>query len=153
MLQNAIYSVISPEGCATILWRDPKKTLEAARDMKLSAKDLLELKIIDEIILEPIGGAHRDKNLILDNVRHSIKKNLNQFNSMGRDEILNHRKNKFLSIGRSKGFANQSSINVENLSMKQNFFDNIFSKIIKYKDKLMILLPILIILSFIFYLY
>ena len=152
MLQNAIYSVISPEGCATILWRDPKKTLEAARAMRLSAKDLLELKIIDEIILEPIGGAHRDKNLILDNIRYSIKKNLNQFNSMGRDEILNHRKNKFLSIGRSKGFVNQSSINVENLSMKQNFFDNIFLKIIKYKDQLMILLAILIILSFIFYL-
>ena len=71
---------------------------------------------------------------------------------MDGDEILKHRKNKFLSIGRSKGFANQSSINVENLSMKQNFFDNIFSKVLKYKDKLMILLAILIILSFIFYL-
>ena len=56
MLENAIYSVISPEGCATILWRDPKRTLEAARAMKLSSKDLLELKVIDEIIPEPIGG-------------------------------------------------------------------------------------------------
>ena len=65
MLQNAIYSVISPEGCATILWRDPKKTLEAAQAMKLSAKDLLDLKVIDEIIPEPVGGAHRDKDLIL----------------------------------------------------------------------------------------
>ena len=55
MLQNAIYSVISPEGCATILWRDPKKTLEAAQAMKLSAKDLLNLKVIDEIIPEPVG--------------------------------------------------------------------------------------------------
>ena len=64
MLENAIYSVISPEGCATILWRDPKKMLDAAKAMKLSAKDLLELQIIDEIIEEPIGGAHRDKNLI-----------------------------------------------------------------------------------------
>ena len=61
MLENAIYSVISPEGCASILWRDPKKTLEAATAMKLSSSDLLELKIIDEIIEEPIGGAHRDK--------------------------------------------------------------------------------------------
>ena len=59
MLENAIYSVISPEGCATILWRDPKRTLEAAKAMKLSSKDLLELKVIDEIIPEPIGGAHR----------------------------------------------------------------------------------------------
>ncbi|MDC3049308.1 malate synthase G, partial [bacterium] len=61
MLENAIYSVISPEGCATILWRDPKKMLDAAKAMKLSAKDLLELEIIDEIIPEPSGGAHRDK--------------------------------------------------------------------------------------------
>ena len=61
MLQNAIYSVISPEGCATILWRDPKKTLEAATAMKLTSKDLYQLNIIDEIIPEPIGGAHRDK--------------------------------------------------------------------------------------------
>ena len=65
MLENAIYSVISPEGCATILWRDPKKMLDAAKAMKLSAKDLLELEIIDEIIPEPSGGAHRDKDLIL----------------------------------------------------------------------------------------
>ena len=58
MLENAIYSVISPEGCATILWRDPKKMLDAAKAMKLSAKDLLKLKVIDEIIDEPLGGAH-----------------------------------------------------------------------------------------------
>ena len=68
MLENAIYSVISPEGCATILWRDPKRTLEAAKAMKLSSKDLLELRVIDEIIPEPVGGAHRDRDLILDNV-------------------------------------------------------------------------------------
>ena len=72
MLENAIYSVISPEGCATILWRDPTKTLEAAKAMKLSAKDLLKLEIIDEIIPDPLGGAHRDKALILDNVRNAI---------------------------------------------------------------------------------
>ena len=65
MLENAIYSVISPEGCATILWRDPKKMLDAAKAMKLSARDLLDLQIIDEIVDEPIGGAHRDRNLIL----------------------------------------------------------------------------------------
>ena len=79
ILENAIYSVISPEGCATILWRHPKKTLEASKAMKLSSKDLLSLNIIDEIIPEPIGGAHRDKDLILDNVRASIKKNLITF--------------------------------------------------------------------------
>ena len=72
MLENAIYSVISPEGCATILWRDPKKMLDAAKAMKLSAKDLLELNVIDEIIKEPVGGAHRDKDLILKNVQNSL---------------------------------------------------------------------------------
>ena len=127
MLQNAIYSVISPEGCATILWRDPKKTLEASKAMKLSSKDLLSLDIIDEIIPEPIGGAHRDRDLILDNVRLSLDKNLNFFLSMEKDEILNHRKNKFLSIGRNKGFTTQTGLN-ENLTMKETKFDRIISK-------------------------
>ncbi len=124
MLQNAIYSVISPEGCATILWRDPKKTLEAATAMKMSSKDLLNLDIIDEIIPEPVGGAHRDKDLILDNVRNSLEKNLNFFKNMERDEILNHRKNKFLSIGRNKGFTTQSDVG-NDLSMKASILENI----------------------------
>ena len=104
MLENAIYSVISPEGCATILWRDPKKMLDAAKAMKLSAKDLLELEIIDEIIPEPSGGAHRDKDLILENVRNILNQNLENFKQMSPEEIFNGRKNKFLRIGRSKGF-------------------------------------------------
>ena len=121
MLENAIYSVISPEGCATILWRDPKKMLDAAKAMKLSAKDLLELEIIDEIIPEPSGGAHRDKDLILDNVRNAINKNLENFKQMSPEEIFDGRKNKFLKIGRSKGFMSNlnelSSLNLE----KSNF--------------------------------
>ena len=102
MLKNAIYSVISPEGCATILWRDPKKMLDAAKAMKLSAKDLLELQIIDEIVEEPIGGAHRDKDLILKNVKDSITRNLDNYKEMSNEEIFSERKNKFLRIGRSK---------------------------------------------------
>ena len=135
MLQNAIYSVISPEGCATILWRDPKKTLEAAQAMKLSAKDLLNLKVIDEIIPEPVGGAHRDKDLILNNIRNSIINNLNDFNSMSKDEVLNHRKNKFLSIGRSKGFISQS-VTDDSLHMKQNPADILKIKLVKNKNQL-----------------
>ena len=65
MLENSIYSVISPEGCASILWRDPSKSLQAAEAMKLTAKDLLKLGIIDEIIDEPLGGAHRNANTVL----------------------------------------------------------------------------------------
>jgi acetyl-CoA carboxylase carboxyl transferase subunit alpha len=151
MLQNAIYSVISPEGCATILWRDPKKTLEAAQAMKLSAKDLLNLKVIDEIIPEPVGGAHRDKDLILNNVKNSIINNLNDFNSMNKEEVLNHRKNKFLSIGRSKGFVMESASD-DSLHMKQNFADIIKIKIIKNKNQLIIVAIILTLISSIFYL-
>ena len=129
MLENAIYSVISPEGCATILWRDPKKTLEAARAMKLSSKDLLDLKVIDEIISEPVGGAHRDKDLILENVRKSIEINLSEFFNMSGEEVLNHRKNKFLTIGRTKGFVSQLD-ELSTLSMKKNninaFIENFF---------------------------
>ena len=146
MFQNAIYSVISPEGCATILWRDPKKTLEAAKAMKLSSKDLLNLKIIDEIIPEPIGGAHRDKDLILDNVRNSIKKNLEFFSIMNKNEIINHRKNKFLSIGRNKGFEIQTDS--EKLSMKKNVLENLIKdkKIIYIAGSIILLLSIIIIL-------
>ena len=126
MLENAIYSVISPEGCATILWRDPKKMLDAAKAMKLSSKDLLELEIIDEIIHEPIGGAHRDKNLISNNIKNSIKKNLDYFRSMSADEIFNERKNKFLKIGRGKGFMSDVE-QLSSLVVKENNFKEFFN--------------------------
>ena len=105
MLENAIYSVISPEGCASILWRDPTKTLEAAKAMKLTSKDLLNLKIIDEIIPEPTGGAHRDKNLILENVKMSIDKNLSELSNLSKTEIISRKKEKFLEIGRDRGLT------------------------------------------------
>jgi acetyl-CoA carboxylase carboxyl transferase subunit alpha len=131
MLENAIYSVISPEGCATILWRDPKKMLDAAKAMKLSAKDLLELKVIDEIIPEPLGGAHRDKDQMLDNLRTSISKNLNYFRDLSSEEIMNERKNKFLKIGRNQGFISNSE-DLSSLTVKNSNFD----KIIKSKKVL-----------------
>ena len=127
MLENAIYSVISPEGCATILWRDPKKMLDAAKAMKLSAKDLLELKVIDEIIAEPLGGAHRDRNLILSSTRESISKNLNIFQEMSAEEILDQRKSKFLKIGRSKGFISNPK-NLSTLENKRNSLDQFYNK-------------------------
>ena len=126
MLENAIYSVISPEGCATILWRDPTKTLEAAKAMKLSAKDLLRLEIIDEIIPEPLGGAHRDKDLILDNVHEAIDRNLNKFLTLDDNEILNQRKNKFLDIGRNKGFSSKNE-KQDKLISNYNFFQKLFN--------------------------
>ena len=145
MLENAIYSVISPEGCATILWRDPKKTLEAATAMKLSSKDLLDLKVIDEIIEEPLGGAHRDKNFILENVRKSIEKSLLEFSGLSREEVFNKRKEKFLSIGRNKGFTSTSSSKTS-LSLENNSFLNFVNK---FKKKQLIFLGI-VILSMLF---
>ncbi len=135
MLENAIYSVISPEGCATILWRDPKKMLDAAKAMKLSAQDLLDLQIIDEIIKEPLGGAHRDSNLMLQNLRNSILKNLEYFKNMSSDQIFNDRKNKFLRIGRNKGFMDS----LEDLSSLKTSQNNL-EKILKNKK---ILLPVI----------
>ena len=148
MLENAIYSVISPEGCATILWRDPKKMLDAAKAMKLSSKDLLELKVIDEIIPEPLGGAHRDKNLILIGIRESISRNLDSFKELTPEEILNQRKNIFLKIGRGKGFID----NPESLSEIENKQNNI-SLFLKDKKKLYyiagsILLMVILMFSF-----
>ena len=146
MLENAIYSVISPEGCATILWRDPKRTLDAAKAMKLSSKDLLNLKVIDEIISEPIGGAHRDKDLILDNVRKSVENNLNEFLNMTRDEVFNHRKNKFLKIGRNKGFISQLD-DLGTLSIKQNKINVFIENFLKSKINLVIFLGVIVLLS------
>ena len=137
MLQNAIYSVISPEGCATILWRDPKKTLDAAKAMKLTAKDLLELKIIDEIIPEPLGGAHRDKELILQYIENSIQNNLEEFRNMSEQDILIHRKNKFLKIGRNNGFVNNTE-DTSTLSMKKNKFGIIIEKLFELKNKIFV---------------
>ena len=143
MFENAIYSVISPEGCATILWRDPEKMLDAAKAMKLSANDLLELQIIDEIIKEPIGGAHRDRNQMLENVKKSISANLENYRSMTPDEIFNLRKNKFLKIGRNKGFIN----NLEELSSLKSDSANIFQ--ILQSKKSIIIISSLVLMSLI----
>jgi len=149
MLENAIYSVISPEGCATILWRDPKKTLEAATAMKLSSKDLLSLNIIDEVIEEPLGGAHRDKNLILQKVKLSIEKNLTEFTSLSREDVYNRRKEKFLKIGRSKGFITSSN-SVDSLSMRTNSFFNFLNKIKRFKIYIFSAVIVLFLLIFYF---
>tara|TARA_B100000575_G_scaffold276266_1_gene261565 strand:+ start:153 stop:1244 length:1092 start_codon:yes stop_codon:yes gene_type:complete len=138
MLENAIYSVISPEGCATILWRDPKKMLDAAKAMKLSARELLELSVIDEIIEEPAGGAHRDKDLILKNVQSSLSMSLEYFQSMTGEEIFNNRKNKFLKIGRNKGFVTNTA-DLGSLKVPQN---KIFEILLSRKS----LLPFLVVL-------
>jgi len=100
MLQNAIYSVIAPEGCASILWRDNSKAELAADSLGITAKILKENNIIEEIINEPIGGAHRDHSLSIKNVEESIKKALNEIKAYSKDKLLLDRKEKFIQYGR-----------------------------------------------------
>ena len=133
MLENSIYSVISPEGCASILWRDPSKSLQAAEAMKLTAKDLLKLGIIDEIIPEPIGGAHRDPDSIAADIKHSITKNLKTFENSSKEEVYDQRKAKFLQIGRDQGFSKSSNLHDADLSYKESEYQKIKHHIIKNK--------------------
>ena len=106
MLENAIYSVISPEGCASILWRDPSKSLEAAKAMKLTASELLKMGVVDEVIEEPLGGAHRNKEKITYLIKNSIKKYLEEFSGYEKEKVFEQRKNKFLEIGKQQsGFT------------------------------------------------
>ncbi len=146
MLENAIYSVISPEGCASILWRDPKKTLEAATAMKLSPQDLLDLKIIDEIIQEPVGGAHRDKEKMLNSVKKSIEKSLVEFSNFDREEILQKRKDKFLSMGRAQGLY-ASKTDKDKLILQTNVLNQFIQKVKIYKRSTILLLALIFILS------
>ena len=111
--------------------------------MKLSAKDLMDLKIIDEIIPEPVGGAHRDRDIILENVRKSIENNLNEFLNMSKEEVLDSRKDKFLKIGRNKGFVAQLD-DLSTLSMKKNKLNIFIEKIFTLKNKLIITSAILL---------
>ena len=101
MLEHAIYSVISPEGAASILWRDTAKAQEAATNMKITADDLLRLGVIDEIVREPKGGAHRDPKSALRAVGDAVTTAFQSLLHMGRDAIRGHRRDKFLAIGRA----------------------------------------------------
>ena len=96
MLEHSIYTVISPEGCASILWKDTKYAEEAAVSMKITAQDLKELNIIDSIISEPTGGAHRNTAQTIKNVGIAIRSSLKQVISLDKEELLNQRKTKYL---------------------------------------------------------
>ena len=99
MLENAIYSVISPEGCASILWKDFKYAKQATRALKLTAKDLLGLGIIDEIISEPQGGAHRFPKETIIAAGEAIKKALQELDSVDANTLVAQRQEKFLKMG------------------------------------------------------
>ena len=100
MLEHAIYSVASPEACASIVWRSSDKAEEAAEAMKLTAKDLIKLKIIDEIIEEPLGGAHRDYKIISQEVKQSLLSNIENLNKIPLERLLERRYLRLTEIGK-----------------------------------------------------
>lgn len=99
MLENSIYSVLSPEGFASILYKDSSKAKEASEVMKLTAKDLYHLNIIDDIINEPIGGIQNNKELVFLQIKHYLEKELNELKKKRKSQILAERYNKFREIG------------------------------------------------------
>ena len=101
MLEHAIYSVISPEGAASILWRDSQRAKDAATAMKITSADLRRLGVIDEIIEEPIGGAHRARESAMELAGKAIIAALDDLKSMSSEDVRKHRREKFLSIGRN----------------------------------------------------
>ena len=104
MLEHSVYSVISPEGCASILWKDAEKMREAAEALRLTAEDLYALGISDQIIEEPVGGAHRDPEKAIESVKAAIGSMLSGLNSKKPKDLINERRKKFLKLG-SKGLA------------------------------------------------
>ena len=103
MLEHAIYSVISPEAASSILWRDGSKAQEAANSMKITAQDMLRFGIIDSILKEPPGGAHRDPVAMIATTGEAIAQAFNSLGQLDADGIRKHRRQKFLDIGRKLG--------------------------------------------------
>lgn len=101
MLENSIYSVISPEACSSILWRSTDKVKDAAEALRFTAQDLKHFGVIDEIIKEPLGGAHRDRNATIESVGNAILRNLKELLPLSGDDLRRERTAKFLAMGRN----------------------------------------------------
>ena len=100
MMEYSTYSVASPEACASIVWRDPSKAPQAAEAMKLDSENLLNLKLIDEIIKEPMGGAHRDPDLAASSLKRTILKNLDELSNFSIDELIDRRYQRLMTYGK-----------------------------------------------------
>ena len=99
MLENSIYSILSPEGYASILWKDATKAKEAAEVMKLTASDLLELNVIEGIIKEPLGGAHRNPQKVYETIKTTLIDTLKDYDYKSHYEVQNERYKKYRNIG------------------------------------------------------
>jgi acetyl-CoA carboxylase carboxyl transferase subunit alpha len=104
MLEHSVYSVISPEGCASILWKDAEKMREAAEALRLTAQDLLNLGVADQVISEPLGGAHRGRDQTIQSVGKALRGMLNDLSDLSPKKLVTDRRRKFLDIG-TKGLA------------------------------------------------
>lgn len=104
MLEHSIYSVISPEGCASILWKDAEKMKEAAEALRLTAQDLMSLGVVDRIIAEPVGGAQRNRDAAISMVGRSLDMMLSELSALSPEDLVSERRSKFLSMG-AKGLA------------------------------------------------
>jgi acetyl-CoA carboxylase carboxyl transferase subunit alpha len=103
MLEHGVYSVISPEGCAAILWDDPAKVPDAAAALKMTAQDLVDLEIVDEVIPEPLGGAHREPRAVTDRVAKALTNQLYQLTDLSVADLLDQRDRKYRRIGAVTG--------------------------------------------------
>ncbi len=99
MLENSVYAVISPEGCASILWRTADKASEAAEAMRVTAEDLKQLGVIERIVPEPLGGAHRDPGSTISALGAAVGEELDRYAAMNAGQIRAERREKFLAIG------------------------------------------------------
>jgi acetyl-CoA carboxylase carboxyl transferase subunit alpha len=100
MLEHAVYSVISPEGCSSILWKSSAKAQDAAAAMKITAQDLFQLRVIDQVVAEPIGGAHRNRDRAMEDTGDAVDLALTELDQMPADLLRKTRWDKYLAIGR-----------------------------------------------------
>ena len=143
MLENSIYSVISPEGCSSILWKDNSKTVEAASALKLTADDMLKIDVIDKIIPEPIGGAHRNQLKAIQDVGDAIEENLKFLSNQHGNDLKHARQERYLQIGRSGLFSDKTTA-------ANSVLDEKFGKVKKRKNlKLSLIVKLLFSLTFI----
>ena len=99
MLEHSVYSVITPEGCASILWKDSEKMREAAEALRLTALNLKELEVIDRIVPEPLGGAHRDRRAAFTSVETALTEMLGEMEGLSPQQLIKDRRQKFLAMG------------------------------------------------------
>ena len=121
MLQHAYYSVISPEGCASILWKDAKMNSTAASLLKMHAEDLLEFEVINEMIPEPLGGAHHDPSIVYENVKSFILSSAEKLQDLDTDQLLNQRYEKFRKMGRFEKTPDQGILNPDEATPESGY--------------------------------